>query len=327
MPGTDPAEALAAVFSELPAFPYLPELPGRGPGADLVGRTAALLVDMPVETTTGGWRLASRPGRDASRAASMLARDLDELEEAAQGWDGPLTVQACGPWPMAAAVELTRRRDPALADPGAVADLTGSLAEGVAAHVAEVRKRVPGATLVLQLDEPSLPAVLAGAVPSASGLNRITEVEGTTAAASLRTILSGAGVFSIVHCCAPAAPVTVIAAAAAGAVSLDLSLLRRDEEDGLAEAVEAGLGVLAGATGIAGPARPPGRPPAPRDVAQRVRELWHRIGQPPAAAIASVVITPSCGLAGTTPAGARQILARCREAARILPELIEEGQP
>jgi hypothetical protein len=40
-----------------------------------------------------------------------------------------------------------------------------------------------------------------------------------------------------------------------------------------------------------------------------------------------VVITPSCGLAGTTPAGARQILARCREAARILPELIEEGQP
>ena len=326
MPGTDPAEALAAVFGELPAFPYLPELPGRGPGADLVGRTAALLVGMPVETTTGGWRLATRPGRDASRAASMLARDLDGLEEAAQDWDGPLKVQACGPWTMAAAVELTRRRDPALADPGAIADLTGSLAEGVAAHVAEVRKRVPGATVILQLDEPSLPAVLAGAVPSASGLNRIAEVEGATAAAGLRTILTGAGVFSIVHCCAPAAPLTVIAAAAAGAVSLDLSLLRRDEEDGLAEVVEAGLGVLAGATGT-GTGRPPGRPPAPRDVAQRVRELWHRIGQPPAAATASVVITPSCGLAGTTPAGARQILARCREAARILPELIEEGQP
>ena len=143
-----------------------------------MGRTAALLVDMPVETTTGGWRLADRPGRDASRAASMLARDLDELEEAAQGWDGPLKVQACGPWTLAASIELTRRRDPALADPGAVADLTASLAEGVAAHVAEVRKRVPGATVVLQLDEPSLPAVLAGAVPSASGLNRITEVEG-----------------------------------------------------------------------------------------------------------------------------------------------------
>jgi methionine synthase II (cobalamin-independent) len=256
----------------------------------------------------------------------MLARDLDELEEAAQNWDGPLKVQACGPWTMAAAIELTRRRDPALADPGAVADLTASLAEGVAAHVAEVSKRVPGATVLLQLDEPSLPAVLAGAVPSASGLNRITEVEGATAAAGLRTILTGAGVFSIVHCCAPAAPLTVIAAAAAGAVSLDLSLLRRDEEDGLAEVVEAGLGVLAGATGT-GTGRPPGRPPAPRDVAQRVRELWHRIGQPPAAATASVVITPSCGLAGTTPAGARQILARCREAARILPELIEEGQP
>jgi hypothetical protein len=37
-----------------------------------------------------------------------------------------------------------------------------------------------------------------------------------------------------------------------------------------------------------------------------------------------VVITPSCGLAGATPAGARQTLAWCAEAARILPELIEE---
>ncbi len=42
---------------------YLPELPARGPGVDLVGRTAALLIDMPVETTPGGWRIAERPGR------------------------------------------------------------------------------------------------------------------------------------------------------------------------------------------------------------------------------------------------------------------------
>ena len=51
MPGTDRAEAIAMVLGELPDLPYLPELPGRGPGADLTGRTAALLVDMPAETT------------------------------------------------------------------------------------------------------------------------------------------------------------------------------------------------------------------------------------------------------------------------------------
>ncbi len=63
MPGTDPPEAARVVAGELPDFPYLPELPARGPGADLVGRTAALLIDMPVETTPGGWRIAERPGR------------------------------------------------------------------------------------------------------------------------------------------------------------------------------------------------------------------------------------------------------------------------
>ena len=55
--GTDPAEAMRVVAGELPDFPYLPELPDRGPGADLVGRTAGLLIDIPVEVTPCGWRL------------------------------------------------------------------------------------------------------------------------------------------------------------------------------------------------------------------------------------------------------------------------------
>ena len=46
MPGTNPAEAMRVIAGELPDFPHLPELPDRGPGADLTGRTAALLVDM-----------------------------------------------------------------------------------------------------------------------------------------------------------------------------------------------------------------------------------------------------------------------------------------
>jgi Cobalamin-independent synthase, Catalytic domain len=325
MPGTDPAATAHAVLKELPDFPHLAELPARGPGADLVGRTAAMLVGLAVETTTGGWRFTPAPGRDHRRAVSMLARDLDELEQAAEGWDGPLKVQACGPWTMAASIELSRSSDPSLSDPGAIADLTASLAEGMAAHLAEVRKRVPGATVLLQLDEPSLPAALDGAIASASGLNRVREVDAAAASAGLQAIFTAAGAFGVVHCCAPRVPFKIISDAGAGAVSFDLSLLRRDEEDGLAEAAESGLGMLIGATKVQLERGHPGRPPAPRDVAARVTGLGHRMGVPPAALAGAVVITPSCGLAGASPAGAREVLARCREAARILPELIEEG--
>ncbi len=69
LPGTDPAEAAALVLGELPDLPHLPELPARGPGADMVGRGAALLVDLPVELVPSGWRLTARPGpRPAPRA-------------------------------------------------------------------------------------------------------------------------------------------------------------------------------------------------------------------------------------------------------------------
>ncbi len=143
MPGTDPAEAARIVAGELPDFPYLPELPARGPGADLVGRTAALLIDMPVETAPGGWRIAERPGRYMRAAHSMMSADLDALEEVFAGYEGPLKISLCGPWTLAATIELARTLNPVLADPGAVADLAGSLAEGAAAHVAEVRRPSP----------------------------------------------------------------------------------------------------------------------------------------------------------------------------------------
>ncbi len=202
MPGTDPAEAMRVVAGELPDFPHLPELPDRGPGADLTGRTAGLLIDMPAEVTPRGWRLAERPGRDLARARSMLSSDLDVLEEVLQGYRGPVKIQVCGPWTLAATMELTRTMNVALPDPGAVADLTASLAEGAAAHVADVAKRVPGAQLIVQLDEPALPAVAAGGVPTASGLSRLAAVEEDTLRERLAQVLAAARGYTIVHCCA-----------------------------------------------------------------------------------------------------------------------------
>jgi methionine synthase II (cobalamin-independent) len=322
MPGTDPAEAMRVIVGELPGFPHLSELPDRGPGADLTGRTAGLLVGIAAEVTPRGWRLADRPGRDLARARSMLSSDLDVLEEVLDGFRGPVKTQLCGPWTLAATLELPRTLNVALADPGAVADLTASLAEGAAAHVAELAKRVPGARLVVQLDEPALPAVLAGLVPTASGLSRLAAVEPDTARDRLAQVLAAVRAYRVVHCCATTVPFGIIRAAGADGVAFDLSQLRRGEEDGVAEAAEAGMGLLAGAV----PATPRGDEPGPpRETAERVARLWRGLGLPLAACADQAVITPACGLAGAAPAQARAALARCREAARILPELIETG--
>jgi methionine synthase II (cobalamin-independent) len=336
MPGTDPAEAMRVVAGELPDFPHLPELPDRGPGADLTGRTAALLVEIPVEVTPRGWRLAERPGRDLVRARTMLSSDLDAMEEVLDGFRGTLKIQVCGPWTLAATLELTRTMNVAIADPGAVADLTASLAEGVAAHVSELTKRVPGARLVVQLDEPALSAVAGGEVPTASGLSRIAPIEADVLRERLAQVIAGTGKYTVVHSCSTAVPFGIIRAAGAGALSFDLSQLRRGEEDAVAEAAEAGLGLLTGvipavpAPASPGPAGPTGTV-APgdgsaeaRQAAERVISLWRRLGLPLETCPEQAVITPACGLAGASPAQARAALTRCREAGSMLAELIEE---
>ena len=52
--------------------------------------------------------------------------------------------------------------------------------------------------------------------------------------------------------------------------------------------------------------------------------LWQRIGLPRQTLPAQAVITTACGLAGASPAQARAALTRCRQAASMLAELIEE---
>jgi methionine synthase II (cobalamin-independent) len=324
MPGTDPLETCRVVFDELPELPYLPELPNRGPGADITGRTAALLVDIPVQTTTRGWQLADRPGRDMTRAAGYLSHDLDVLEEVADGYTGPLKIQVCGPWTLAATLELTHSVNPALADPGAVDDLTESLAEGLAAHAADVRKRVPGATLIVQVDEPSLPAALAGRVPTASGLSVVGAIDIAVASQRLRTVLSAPAAYTVVHCCGRPAPFREIRAAGAAAISFDLSLLPARDTDLIAELAEDGLGIFAGVLSVEAAQRLMTGPLLqPRQTAEQAVTLWRRTGLEPGRLAEQVVITPACGLAGVSPAAARAALRHCREAARIAPELID----
>jgi methionine synthase II (cobalamin-independent) len=313
LPGTDPVEALRLVTGELPDFAHLPELPGRGAGADLIGRTAALLVDLFVDLTPAGWRLVSRPGVDLRRAQEMLARDVDALFEVAEGYTGPFKLQVAGPWTLAAGLERTRG-DRAVVDAGARRDLSQSLAEGIAAHVADVSARVPGASVIVQLDEPSVPAVLQGGLPTASGFGKLAAVESQVVEELLTELVGRLPAPVVVHCCAQRAPLDLFRAAGAEGLSFDLGLVQ--DLDAVGTAVEAGTHLLVGVV----PGTDTDLPPA-KATASRLSALWRELGFPAEQLHTAVTLTPACGLAGASPAYARTAMAHVREAARyLLPE-------
>jgi hypothetical protein len=318
LPGTDEAAALRLVFDELgqrPGVPFLPELPNRGVGADMIGRTAALLVDMYAEVQPSGWRIVDRPGRDHGRAMSHLSRDLDLLEEHAQDYSGPLKIQAAGPWSLAAAVEL-QHGDKMLADPGAVRDLTGSLAEGLARHLSDLRKRVPGAQMLVQLDEPALPGVLRGTVPTASGFGRLRAMDEQVARETLRQVIDAVGAPVIVHCCAPDVPFSLLRAAGAAGIGFDFALPPARGDDDLGEAIEAGTVLF---VGIVPSTDPIGAQPTVKSLLDRVLEL-RQLGFAPDRLARSLAVTPSCGLIGASPGWAARALRLCAQTARALED-------
>ncbi|MGV9284452.1 methionine synthase [Streptomyces sp. NPDC003730] len=315
LPGQDAREAAKTATGSFEDFPFLPELPARGPGADMIGRTAGMLVELYARVEPSGWRLGDRPGRDTKRARAWLGEDLDALEEFTQGYEGPLKVQAVGPWTLAAALEL-RGGEAVLSDPGACRDLAASLAEGLRLHLAELRRRVPGARPVLQLDEPSLTAVLRGQVRTASGYRTHRAVDRQVVEATLREV---AGVQDggpvVVHSCAPDVPFALLRRAGVAGVSFDFSLLTERDDDAIGEAVEGGTRLFAGVV--------PGTDSALSDPAgsvMGVRTLWRRLGLRPELLAEAVTVTPACGLAGASPEYARRALAHCGRAARSLAD-------
>lgn len=314
LPGTDIGEAVNVVFGELPEWPHLPELPARGLGSDLIGRGAGLLEGLPVQWWAFRWEIADLAGIDARRAADFLERDLDALLDVDAS--GPVRLNAVGPFTLAA--NLWRRTGGAmLADPGAVVDLTASLAEGLRGHLAAAQARMPKASLSIQLDEPSLPAALAGRVNTESGLDFYRRVPVEVARDRLRELTEALGVPVVVHCCAPDAPVGLLQEAGAGAVAIDLTLLDLDDVprmDALGEYLDGGGRLIAGVVPAIG--RP--RPGLDKEAADRVLSLWHRLGFSPDLLPQRVSVSPTCGMAGASPDYARAAMEACREAAKRL---------
>ncbi|OXM66668.1 MULTISPECIES: methionine synthase [Amycolatopsis] len=307
MPGTDPAEAASVVFGELPDFPHLPELPARGVGADLIGRTAAMLVDLAIEVVPSGYRVAARPGRDHRRAVDLLRWDLDAVTET--GGAPLIKTQLAGPWTLAAGIELPRGHR-VLTDRGAVREFTESALEGLAAHVGELKART-GAEVVVQFDEPTLPDVLAGALPTPSGYGNVPAVPEPEARELLSRVIERAGELTgqpvVVHCCAARPPAGLLHAAGAGALAIDATLLAGAPAtllDELGEAWDSGTVLFLGLV----PALEPARRPSLRELAQPALALADRLGFARSTLADRAVPTPTCGFAGASADWTRRAL-------------------
>lgn len=127
----------------------------------------------------------------------------------------------------------------------------------------------------------------------------------------------GAGAALVaVHSCAPDVPLDLLRRSGVDAVSLDTALLRRPGWEAVAGLLDAGVRLWAGAL----PTDGPGTPTAPEHV-ERLLTSWRELGLP-LADLVTLTVTPSCGLAGSTPEAARamtvtttQVAARLAEAA------------
>lgn len=314
------AEAVRTVLGELPGLPHVPELPARGPGATMTGRTVAVVGDLAFDVQPAGWRLTGAggsPGLDQRRARSLLAQDLDEVEEQSQGFTGTFKTQLTGPWTLAATVERPRG-DRVLADHGGRRELAQALAESVGDHVRDLRRRLPGVgRLVVQVDEPALASVVAGRVPTASGFGRHRSVDLPEASTHLEWVLgalSEAGAEPWVHACAPRTPWSLVAGAGAAGLVADLDTLDAEDLETFAEHLEAGRTAALGVV----PSTDPATVPTDRVVVERVLRWLDVLGLDVEETNERLVLSPSCGLAGATGTWVRQALALCRTAAGAL---------
>lgn len=289
LPGTDFRGALGAMREVFPDVLPLPELPARGVGSAMVGRTLGLIEGLGFDQTPSGWRLTDHPGRDQRRASTSWRSDLDDTEELLQGFGGTLKVAIAGPWSLATAIARPRG-EALLSDRGAVTELSEALAEGAAMLVQQLGRRVPAASVLLQVDEPGIVAVADGAVPTDSGLGRHSPVELPRLVAALQRI-TGLGAQTLMHCCAPGSWLGLARSAGFGGVALD-ARLATGHLDELAAWLDAGGRVVLGVVDTTRPRHQPAD-----ELVARALAVLRPLGMDAGSLVAKTWLAPACGMA------------------------------
>lgn len=270
---------------------FVPELPDRGAPSAMIGRTAGLL-PLPIDLQPAGWRLAPGEGMDQRRARAALRQDLDILEELLADQDVRVKQQVTGPLTLAATIERPRG-DKVLSDHGARREVAEALADSLAEHVRELRRRFPG-ELLIQIDEPAITAVMAGSIPTASGFGRHRSIDAPGADALLKPVVQAirdAGAKPVVHTCAAEVPVSLLAGVGFEAIAFDVTVAR--PSDTWAQVFEDGTDLWFGAADAAG-----------------IEQFMGRLGFEPDSFAARSAVTPACGLTGRSPADSRRELER-----------------
>lgn len=329
LPGANVREAITTVTGEFPEAVWLPELPSRGVGADMIGRAASLLAvvseDFAVTTTPTGWRFADKPGPAVRRAQAYLREDLDVFEELCHVANTNVKMQFAGPVTLGASIELPRG-ERAVKDIGAMRDLVAAHREALLAHIRDVQRRVPAARLIVQIDEPAMDAAMRGLLPSASGLSRLRPLEEPLVRAwhqELVEAISTTGATAWLHSCAPHWPFELAVAAGYTGISGDFSLVQDADDDAFGVAVERGVSIIAGViptdtASLTSVPRTEGPTVAP------IRARFQRIGFSDQALADSVVISTTCGLGRATWPAARIAMTRTRAAAHVLSDQLQD---
>lgn len=303
-------------------MPPMVHMPKRGPWAQTIARTAALLPGMPIELGTHGWKLADRPGADLEHARALLREDLDALAACADGWTGPLVLTVRGPWTLSSVLYLARG-DRVLSDRGAVRDVVASLGEGIAELLGSMRTAVPGAQLTVVLREPLLPDVLGGAVPTFSGHSRLAAIERTDVSDGLRTVVAGSRAGGadqvVVHGGGRFASRSLKAMADAGAdsVGVGLAAVQGAQWEQIAAIVESGTGLWLGL-----PRDTPrkGGPDIAR-LARAVHKPWTTLGLPASGLAEVVVHTDTSGTGDQVVTTLQDLRAEIEIAIKVATEI------
>ncbi|MFN3602292.1 MAG: cobalamin-independent methionine synthase [Dietzia sp.] len=347
VPGSDPRESARTVLGECPTMPFLPELGDRGLGAQQVGRTLAMLADLPVDISTRGWRLAGSPGRLARTASDLLDRDLDALEEADESvrdagvdraqTDRRLVVRVLGPWSLAAQLELPGGL-PVLTDRGARRDIAEALAEGVADRVTRLAGRLGAGTRIV-LDEPMLWHVAAGTVTGPSRFDPIPAVPEDRLSLSLcrfADVLRRNGVADVLlrlpAGTEPEAPArwSAVSEAPRGETPLDgLCVPSELLHSGRSHAALDAAGTVLGGgrilqlEGLPGTPRPPRSGPEVERSVSEILALLERLSAPCHAGLGQLVLTPTVDDMTSGLVSPVTALAAVRRVAEAAPRLAE----
>ena len=312
-PGVDVQEVARVIRDICQDLPHIGELPQRGPGADMIGRTASLVslvsTDFSVETSPTGWRLARSRGRDLRRADAFWDEDLDVVEEMYQGYEGDFKVQLVGPLTLAANLELVSG-DRLLRDRGICRELSVALAQAARDHVGQIQRRIPSANIILQIDEPSLPAVMNGEIKTQSGWGAYTPPERHEVEIALNQVVAAHTGFTLLHSCAPNLPFGLVTSAEYKAISIDVSLYDSQLPDVLGECSDAGNLMVLGMSA--------------KDVKTGInylKRLANQIGFSTQTLAQHILLSPPCGLISMSLSQARETIGMLNLISKALLEV------